>query len=68
MPPKKKQQKTKAEKVSLSDANKGEKLFKNLCSACHSLVHSSVGPALGKTFGSKVASVEGYSYTGALKK
>jgi len=44
----------------------GEKTFKNLCAVCHSLSANSVGPALGATFGSNIASGDGFQYSGAL--
>lgn len=59
MPPKKKKEK--------GDAVKGEKLFQNLCSVCHSLAANSVGPALGVAYGNNIASADGFSYSGALQ-
>ncbi len=58
MPPKKKKE--------AGNASKGEQIFKNLCSVCHSLSANSVGPALGATAGSNIASGEGFAYSGAL--
>ena len=58
MPPKKK----KAE----GNASAGEKVFKNLCSACHSLSSHSVGPALGGLPGQNIAASQGYAYSSAL--
>ena len=57
MPPKKK---------ASGDPSKGEKVFKNLCSACHSLSAHSTGPALGGIAGSNIASGEGFNYSSAL--
>ena len=34
-------------KKAAGDAAKGEKLFKNLCTLCHSLSGHATGPALG---------------------
>ena len=59
MPPKKK-------KAAGGDPAKGERIFKNLCSACHSLSAHSTGPALGGIGGSNIASGEGYNYSSAL--
>lgn len=57
MPPKKK---------AAGDPAKGEKIFKNLCSACHSLSAHSTGPALGGIGGVNIAAGEGYNYSSAL--
>ena len=59
MAPKKKKEK--------GDAVKGEKLFANLCSVCHSMASNSVGPALGVAYGNNIASADGFSYSGALQ-
>ena len=67
-------------KKASGDANKGEKVFKNLCAACHSLSVSitmllahlmclqanSTGPALGGLPGENIASNDGFSYSSAL--
>ena len=58
MPPKKKK--------AAGDAGKGEKIFKNLCSVCHSMSAHSTGPSLGGVAGSNVASKDGFAYSGAL--
>ena len=58
MPPKKKK--------ASGDASKGEKVFKNLCSVCHSLSSHSVGPALGGLPGQNIAASEGFAYSSAL--
>ena len=58
MPPKKKK--------ASGDANKGEKIFKNLCAVCHSLSAHSVGPALGGLPGTNIAASDGFSYSSAL--
>ena len=57
MPPKKK---------AAGDPAKGERVFKNLCSACHSLSSHSTGPALGGLPGTNIASQEGFNYSSAL--
>ena len=57
MPPKKK---------AAGNAAAGEKVFKNLCSACHSLSANSVGPALGGLPGQNIAATEGFNYSSAL--
>jgi cytochrome c len=51
------------------DAVKGEKVFKK-CMACHSAVDATnkVGPSLKGVVGRKAASVEGYTYSAAMKK
>ena len=59
MPPKKKA-------AGGGDPSKGEKIFKNLCSACHSLSAHSTGPALGGIGGNNIASGEGFNYSSAL--
>merc|ERR1712070_535309 len=48
------------------DADKGEKVFKNLCGVCHSLSAHSTGPALGGIGGANIASSDGFSYSSAL--
>ena len=58
MPPKK--------KGAAGDANKGEKIFKNLCAVCHSLSSHSTGPMLGGIVGAPIAGGEGFSYSGSL--
>ncbi|CDW82397.1 cytochrome c2 [Stylonychia lemnae] len=58
MPPKKKK--------ATGDAAKGERVFKNLCAACHSLSAHSTGPALGGLPGNNIASGEGFNYSSAL--
>ena len=53
-------------KKASGDAAKGEKVFKNLCSTCHSLSAHSTGPALGGIGGANIASGEGFNYSSAL--
>ena len=54
------------------DAAAGKALFSEQCSLCHSTTPSPGGggaaPDLNGVVGRKIASVEGFSYTGALKK
>ena len=57
MPPKKK---------ASGDPAKGERVFKNLCSACHSLSSHSTGPALGGLPGTNIASQDGFNYSSSL--
>ena len=38
------------------NAAKGEKIFKNLCSVCHSMSSHSTGPAIGGLAGTGIAS------------
>jgi len=59
MPPKKK-------KVE-GDAGKGEKLFKQLCTVCHSMTAHGTGPMLKGVAGSAIASKDGFSYSAAMK-
>ena len=60
MPPKKK-----AGKASGNPAD-GDKVFRSMCAACHSLEANSTGPALGGIVGENIASNPGYSYSNAL--
>jgi|JI9StandDraft_2_1071091.scaffolds.fasta_scaffold332843_1 cytochrome c len=48
------------------DPSAGEKIFKNLCSACHTLSAHSTGPALGGLVGTNIASQDSFSYSAAL--
>jgi cytochrome c len=50
------------------DADAGKKVF-NQCRACHVLDQTTnrVGPHLGGVFGRKAGSVEGFSYSDAMK-
>ena len=50
MPPKKKKVEKTKQTWSKEEVLKGEKLFHNLCSTCHSLASISTGPALGKVY------------------
>merc|ERR1719198_2820412 len=53
-------------KKAAGDPANGEKVFKSLCSVCHSLAANSVGPALGAVTGFAIASQEGFQYSAAL--
>ena len=54
-------------KKAAGDAGKGEKVFKNLCTVCHSMAAHGTGPNLKGVFGSDPASKEGFTYSGALQ-
>ena len=56
-----------AKKKKAGDATKGEKIFKNLCSVCHSMSAHGTGPNLKGAHGSNPASKEGFTYSGALQ-
>ena len=43
-------------KKNKGDGVKGESIYKNLCTACHSLQAHSVGPSLGGLSGTNIAS------------
>ncbi len=50
------------------DAGNGQKIYQSLCTACHSIDVSVVGPAHKGVFNRKVASVADFSYSTGLKK
>jgi cytochrome c2 len=54
----------------LAQALSGEKLFRNQCAACHSLVAGEVrvGPSLHGLAGRKAGTLAGFSYSPALRK
>lgn len=49
------------------DAEHGEKLFSERCTACHALDANKFGPMLGGVFGRKAGTAAGYRYSPALK-
>jgi len=49
------------------DAGKGEKLFKSLCTVCHSMSAHGTGPNLKGAYGAAPASKEGFAYSSALQ-
>ena len=55
-----------AKKKKAGDPVKGEKIFKNLCTVCHSFTAHGTGPSLKGVFGSDPASKEGFTYSGAM--
>jgi cytochrome c oxidase assembly protein subunit 11 len=48
------------------NAAAGEKLFATVCSACHALDHSKIGPPLDGVVGREAGSVNGYPYSTGL--
>jgi cytochrome c2 len=52
-----------------SDPKNGEQIFNRQCKACHSLEagKNGIGPTLHGVFGRKAGTVEGYSYSAAMK-
>jgi cytochrome c len=60
-----------ASKLAKADLKAGEDLFKKFCSSCHismTRVNSEFGPPLWGIVGRRIASVEGYEYSAALKE
>jgi cytochrome c len=49
------------------DSNKGEKIFKSLCSNCHSMSKHGTGPSLKGTYGAAIGAKEGFNYSSAMK-
>ncbi|WP_332051426.1 cytochrome c family protein [Reyranella sp.] len=49
------------------DPARGEEIY-HRCLACHSLEHNRVGPRHCGLFGRKAGTLEGYSYSAAMKK
>jgi cytochrome c oxidase assembly protein Cox11 len=45
----------------------GQDLFKQQCTACHTLQTNKYGPALGGVFGRRAGTVAGYNYSPALR-
>ena len=56
-----------AKKKKAGDAQKGEKIFKNLCTVCHNFNAHGTGPNLKGAYGSDPASKEGFTYSSALQ-
>ena len=52
-----------AKKKAGGDADKGAKVFKNLCAICHSMAANGTGPKLAGVVGRNVASADGFSYS-----
>merc|ERR1719424_2453270 len=48
------------------DADKGAKVFKNMCAICHAMGANGTGPKLGGVVGRATATADGFSYSGAL--
>jgi cytochrome c len=46
----------------------GQVIYESRCTACHSLDHSRIGPALKGVFGRHVGAVPGFDYSPALRK
>lgn len=59
----KNQSKMPAKKKGAGDADKGAKVFKNLCAICHSMSANGTGPKLAGVVGRAVASADGFSYS-----
>ncbi len=54
--------------VMAGDAVRGEHLYQQRCTACHSPDANRIGPMHRGVFGRKSASVPGFAYSPALKK
>jgi cytochrome c len=50
------------------DAARGEQLYKQRCTACHSLDANRIGPMHRGVFGRKSGSVPGFNYSPAVRK
>merc|ERR1711912_78882 len=55
-----------AKKKGGGDADKGAKVFKNMCAICHAMGANGTGPKLGGVAGRATATAEGFTYSGAL--
>jgi cytochrome c len=53
--------------LAAGDAMRGQRLYENRCSACHSVDQSRIGPAHQGVFGRRAGRVAGYDYSAALK-
>ncbi len=49
------------------DAERGKALFAKRCTGCHSLDQDKEGPRLKNVYGRKAGSIDGFSYSDALK-
>jgi cytochrome c len=49
------------------DAERGKALFVKRCTGCHSLDQDKEGPRLKNVYGRKAGSIDGFSYSDALK-
>ena len=52
-----------AKKKGGGDADKGAKVFKNMCAICHAMGANGTGPKLGGVVGRAVATADGFSYS-----
>ena len=52
-----------AKKKAAGDADKGAKVFKNMCAICHAMGSNGTGPKLGGVVGRPVATADGFSYS-----
>jgi len=50
-------------KKAAGDADKGAKVFKNLCAVCHAMGAHGTGPMLKGVVGRQTATAEGFSYS-----
>ena len=50
------------------DAERGQSLYQNRCTACHSIEYNGVGPAHKGVYGRKAGSAPDYAYSEALKR
>jgi cytochrome c len=53
--------------LAAGDAKKGEQLYEQRCSACHSVDANRVGPLHRDVFGRKAGSAAAYDYSAALR-
>jgi cytochrome c len=54
--------------ASTGDAARGEQLYQQRCTACHSLDANRIGPMHRGVFGRKSGSVVGFNYSPAVRK
>jgi|TARA_B110000977_G_C10831691_1_gene398310 cytochrome c len=50
-------------KKAAGDADKGAKVFKNMCAVCHAMGSHGTGPKLSGVVGRPTASVDGFSFS-----